>query len=167
MAKVPDPGPGDLPGLGPPPGEEGDHGLGHRDQGRLGDHPHQVEQGVALEHGPQVVAGLHAVPVGVGAGRLAAPLPVPYAGGRGHHHPGAHDLGSPAEVDVDAVVAQGGVEPAEGEEEVAAHQHAGVGHGEHIAQTRRPLTHACPQESRNPRIRIIAQRDEPVTDNDE
>ena len=55
-----------------------------------------------------------------------------HPGGRGDHHPGAADVGPPAQVDVLAVEAHRRVEPAEGAEQVGADEEAGRRDGEHV-----------------------------------
>ena len=73
VAQVPGPRADELAGLLAPAGDQGDQGLDEGDDHGLGDDPQQVQPRVALEHGPQVVAGLEAGPLRVGAGRARSP----------------------------------------------------------------------------------------------
>ena len=131
-SQVPRPGAdhvGGLPGLA---GGQRVPALDDGDHRGLRQHPDEVERPVAGEDGAQPVPGLEAPPV-VDVATQAERLEVADLRGRDDEHPGAGDVGPPAEVEVLAEVVDAGVVAAERGEQVGPHQRAAPGHDEHVA----------------------------------
>ena len=133
------------------PGEGGHDHFGGGEHQELRDDAAQVERAIALEDGPQLVTPLQGLqldgrvgvrpvprhgrtgPVGQtvdgldpphGAPAAGQELQVTDAGGGGDDHPGASDLGPPAQVEVLPHRHDGRVEPTQLGEEVGPHQRA-------------------------------------------
>ena len=105
------------------------HQIAQREQHRLRQYPQQMAGRVVGQH--------HARPMGVLAaqtflGRNAAQrgLPVANDRGRGHHHPGAGEVGPPAQVGVLLVGGEVRWKAVDGLKEVGPHQHGGAVDGE-------------------------------------
>ena len=137
MVHVPRPRSDDGPRPRPVRGQPRPDQLRQAQQHRLGQHPDQVHDPVALEDGPEPVAG----PQGGDRGprRRAVPQPavtgleVADPGIGGHDHPRPGHLGPPAEIDVLPGTGDQRVESADGREQVGPHEQAGAGAGEHVA----------------------------------
>ena len=130
-AQVPQPGPGDVPGLARPPDEERVHDLGDVEHHRLRHGDSQADGRVRAQQDAQAVAGLQPAPVVDGAAH-AEGLEVTDLGVGGDDDAGTGDVGAPAEAHVVEEVVDALVEPADLGEEVGSHEGAGAGDGEHV-----------------------------------
>ncbi|MEZ5266649.1 MAG: hypothetical protein R2755_33750 [Acidimicrobiales bacterium] len=130
-AGVPRPRREHLPGLAEATGQHRDHDLEQREHRLLHELAEQVEPAVVGQHHAQAVTGLQ--PAAIVGPALAERLEVPDPGVRRHQHPGAGQVGAPAEVGVLAVVGDGLVEAAEGPQQVGPDEEAGARHVEHVA----------------------------------
>ena len=83
-------------------------------------------------------------------------LEVTHPRGRSHQDPCAHELSSPAEVDVVPLLAHLGVEAVEGVEQVAADEQTGGGHREDVAHgIVLLLVELAPLDDRRDRARLV------------
>ncbi len=167
-AEVPAPGAGDRPNAVAVAGEHGHDDLAETQEHGLRQHPEEVDRGVALEHGPQLVPPLQRLhgdrrpTLGLAADRerlepTGDGLAVAHPGVGRHHDPRARDLAPPRQVEVLAHGDDPAVEALQLGEEIRPHQDAAARSDEDVAHcVVLTVVDLAPRDAIHDRTRLVA-----------